>query len=100
MCSTVQVGLALQTPPPSASGPVVRWWAKLLSRGCGGRARMRVNRGEVSLKFPRPAARPAGYSGLNLVGLLISFSIHQRMPLLCVDPLRCSRFGRLKVHLY
>ena len=65
-----------------------------------GRARVPVVRGEVSPKFPRAAARLAGYSGPNLVGLLISFSIHQRMPLFCVDPLRCSGFDRLKVHLY
>ena len=100
MCHGCAVACSGQPPPPSAPGPVVRWRAKLLSRGCGGRARVPVDRGEVSPKFPRAAARPAEYSGLNLVGLLISFSIHQRMPLFCVDPLRCSGFDRPKVHLY
>ncbi|QNI70941.1 hypothetical protein CyaNS01_01810 [Cyanobium sp. NS01] len=37
---------------------------------------------------------------LNLAGLLFSFPIHQRMPLLCVDPLPCSRSARFSVHLY
>jgi hypothetical protein len=80
------------------SGVGMGWWAWLLSRGCGGRAFARVIAG--GSKFPRAAARPAGCSALNLAGLLISFPIHRRMALLCVDPLPRSHSARLLVHLY
>jgi hypothetical protein len=55
---------------------------------------------EGGSKFPRAAARPAGYSALHLAGLLISFPIHQRMALLCVDPLPCSHSAGCSVRLY
>jgi len=62
-----------QPPPPSAPGPVIwGWQARPLPRGCGGRAFARVDREGEGPKFPRAAARPAGYSGLNLGGLLIN----------------------------
>jgi len=89
-----------QPPPPSAQGPVLGWWALLLSRGCGGRAFARADGEAVGPKFSRAAARSAGHSVLNLAGLLISFLIHQRMALLCVDPLPCNHSARRSVRLY
>ncbi len=82
----------------SGAGEGVQAW--LSSRGCGSRAFARVDEEEEGPKLPRAAARPAGHSVLNLMALLISFPIHQRMALLCVDPLPCSRSARCSVRLY
>jgi hypothetical protein len=96
-CAVACIG---QPPPPSAPGPVLGWQAGLSSRGCGGAALTRIDWAEVKPSFPRAAARPAGHSVPNLACLLISFPIHQRIALLCVDPLPRSRSAHGSVRLY
>ena len=44
-CHGSAVADVRQPPPPSTPGPMVRWWAGLLTRGCGGRAFARINGG-------------------------------------------------------
>jgi hypothetical protein len=85
---------AAEQPPQGSSRQ------RPLSRGCGGRAFARVDGEEEGPTFPRVAARPAGCSALHLAGLLISFPIHQRMALLCVDPLSRSHSAGFLVRLY
>jgi hypothetical protein len=96
-CAVACIG---QPPPPSAPGPVLGGWqGRSPAAAVAGRLPASGVLGGGP-RFPRAAARPVGHSVLNLAGLLISFPIHQRMPLLCVDPLPCSRSACCSVRLY